>query len=67
MIDYRNDKEARHNPRTLIEYGAGLYYGLIDIEFEVDYYELDTSSLSDIETIELLITTVEELNEYDKI
>ena len=67
MNNYGYDKEALHNPRTLTEYGAGLYYGLISIESELVCYDIDKSFNSDIEAIEYLISYAEEAQDYDNI
>ena len=69
MIDYKNCNEATHKPRTLTEYGCGLYFGLIDIESEFECYDVNYEpyKLDDIKAIEFLINYAEEANDYDTI
>ncbi len=67
MIDYKDELEATHKPRTLKEYGAGLYFGLIDIKSELECYDIDKNFNTDIEAIEYLINYAEEAQDYEQI
>jgi len=65
MVDYKSKGNTSSSPKTLIEYGRALYYGLIDIDSELECYDIQRDDISDIDATELLIRTAELSCDYE--